>query len=162
MRLDLVRFALLPRATLGVLYLDGEPRWFTLEDPDRLVVGLQKLPRETAIPTGRYALRRKAWSPRFKQSLLEVEGVPGFSDILIHVGNFPKDTQGCILVGQTVSCDPPFIGASASAIKALHDLVFPVIEISPVPLTIEHAPSALTRLEAMFALWSRESGEATA
>jgi hypothetical protein len=30
-----------------------------------------------------------------------VQDVPARSYILVHIGNFPKDTKGCILVGQS-------------------------------------------------------------
>ncbi len=35
----------------------------------------------------------------------EVENVPGHTNILIHVGNFNKDSEGCILVGKAVTHD---------------------------------------------------------
>lgn len=39
-------------------------------------------------------------SPRHGMDVVLLEGVEGFSDIEIHIGNFPQDTEGCILVGE--------------------------------------------------------------
>ena len=58
----------------------------------------RKIPGHTAIPEGSYRLLITK-SPRFKKWLPYVQGVPGFEGIRIHAGNYPDDTQGCILVG---------------------------------------------------------------
>lgn len=56
--------------------------------------------KDRRIPKGEYNVQ---WhdSPRFRERLplLYNELVPKSRAILIHRGNFPKDTEGCILLG---------------------------------------------------------------
>lgn len=54
-----------------------------------------------AIPEGRYAVVI-TYSPKMKQWLPLLLGVPMFSGIRIHAGNTAKDTAGCILVGENL------------------------------------------------------------
>lgn len=98
MELTVIRFAFGKTATIGILTADGVPACYTLEDPDRSMVGLPKIKARTAIPAGQYDLAI-TWSPRFKRMLPEIQDVSGFSGVRIHWGNRPEDTEGCLLVG---------------------------------------------------------------
>ena len=112
MELILKRIAKRKTYTIGRLYireqvmdeyLPGyEDRYFcdTLEPTWRdYVNGAYKVKGRSAIPEGRYAVVI-SWSPRFKQWLPILLGVPKFEGIRIHAGNTSADTEGYILVGK--------------------------------------------------------------
>lgn len=93
--------------TIGRLSVDDELFCDTLEDKVRdydkdgylLDEGEEKVYGETAIPYGRYRMT-VSYSPKFKRDLPLLLGVPHFESIRIHAGNWPKDSSGCILVGE--------------------------------------------------------------
>lgn len=101
-RLD--RRWLAPLDTIGALYLDDVFEAFVLEDVVR-APGV-KVPGQTAIPAGRYRLTITP-SQRFKEDLPLLVDVPGFEGIRIHAGNTRADTEGCLLVGQTLAGTTP-------------------------------------------------------
>jgi hypothetical protein len=51
------------------------------------------------IPAGTYLCVQHN-GPKF-QNVWELQGVPGYTAILIHNGNTIRDTDGCLLVGNT-------------------------------------------------------------
>lgn len=127
------------KATIGQMFIDGNAFCFTLEDKVRSA-GV-KIPHETAIPAGSYSVVI-GHSNRFNRDMPRVQNVPGFEGILIHYGNTDKDTDGCILVGNTSSGDD-FIGSSRDAFGRLFDKLNAAQ--GPIVLTITNEPETDTR-----------------
>lgn len=96
MNMKLVRKWFTDQSTIGELSIDGKFECFTLEDVVRDV----KIQKETAIPAGTYEVIVN-YSNRYEKDMPLLLGVTGFTGIRIHPGNTKKDTEGCILVGQT-------------------------------------------------------------
>lgn len=99
MKLLLERRYKKPGYTVGRLYVDGVFLCDTLEDRVRDLSREKKIAGKTAIPAGCYEVIVNI-SPKFKRKLPRLLNVPGFEGILIHRGNTPEDTAGCILVGE--------------------------------------------------------------
>lgn len=99
MELRLKRTAYRQGYTIGRFYVDGEYWCDTLEDEVRDLSRERKIAGETAIPCGTYDVVVNI-SPKFKRLLPRLLRVPHFDGVLIHRGNTPKDTAGCILVGE--------------------------------------------------------------
>ena len=66
---------------------------------------------ESAIPHGAYKLK-KYWSAKNKRFVPLLQDVPMFEGIEIHIGNYKKDTKGCILVGTDMITQNNSKGAS--------------------------------------------------
>ena len=108
MKLTLKRIILNPNYTVGELYIDNIYFSSTLEDPNRdynkngVFDGEEKkVYGNTCIPYGTYEVIL-SYSPKFKRILPEVLKVDQFTGIRFHRGNYVKDTEGCILVGEKV------------------------------------------------------------
>lgn len=85
--------------TIGDLFVNGTYLCNTLEDTVRLLTIEKKIPGKTAIPAGKYKVIVNK-SPKFKRDLPRLLDVPHFEGVLIHRGNIPEHTEGCILVGE--------------------------------------------------------------
>ena len=113
-QLVLVRDTFSEHSTLGELSLNGVRICDTLENP-----WLDNIRNISCIPEGEYDVRIRL--PRESATRdymhLLVKGVPDRTYILMHIGNRPSDTSGCILVGLSSSQD--FVNNSKLAMDLL-------------------------------------------
>ena len=146
MKLHLKRFATDGDSTIGILRLDGQAAFFTLEDERRAV----KVASETRIPAGTYQIHVrneggmiKRYRRRFQwhRGMLWLQDVPGFQYIYIHVGNTDGDTAGCILVGYAANMKSiaggMSIGQSVKAYRRLYETVYDAAEAGDLEIIIE-------------------------
>ncbi len=63
---------------------------------------------KTAIPCGQYEIEYR-YSTKFAQKMPYLKNVPNFNGVMIHWGNYPRDTQGCILVGHNPMPTPNIV-----------------------------------------------------
>ncbi|OPY91217.1 MAG: hypothetical protein A4E72_00234 [Syntrophus sp. PtaU1.Bin208] len=90
------------QSTQGELQV-GDQTLRTLEMPDRENAGTNDSATAGRIPAGTYQAHVRTDGPLGWR--IELEGVPGRTNIQIHVGNTPEDTTGCILPGTTEDVD---------------------------------------------------------
>ena len=112
MKIEVKRLYKTENSTIGELTIDGKFECYTLEDKERTV----KIKGETAISKGTYKVIINQ-SNRFKKLLPLLLNVPNFEGVRIHPGNSNHDTEGCILVGQSISKD--YISKSRKAFEKL-------------------------------------------
>lgn len=132
--IDVERYKHSSDFTLSRVYLDGQFECFGLEDERRDV----KVMHETRIPEGEYRVTLRTFGshhekykvkfPGFHRGMLWVRDIPGFRDILIHIGNTEKDTSGCLLVGSWPNEDAGTIVHSTSAYEKLYKKVIDAID----------------------------------
>jgi len=112
MKIEIKRLYKTENSTIGELTVDGKFECYTLEDKERDI----KIKGETAISKGTYKVIINQ-SNRFKKLLPLLLNVPNFEGVRIHPGNSNHDTEGCILVGQSISKD--YISKSRKAFEKL-------------------------------------------
>ncbi|HXU39403.1 MAG TPA: DUF5675 family protein [Blastocatellia bacterium] len=129
MQLQLIRNVFTDNSTIGKLSVNDVFECFTLEDKVRPV----KIKGETAIPAGTYEVA-VTFSNKFQKFLPLLLSVPNFDGIRIHPGNFPKDTLGCILVGQGKGVD--MVSNSRLAFAQLFEKIQAVVRTEKVFIEI--------------------------
>ena len=105
MSTKIVRVAQGKESTLSHLYIDGIFQCFLLEDKVRQV----KIKSKTAIPEGKFHLKLNTWGgmnktyaqklPSIHLGMIEIDELPTFDSVYIHIGNTINETAGCPLVG---------------------------------------------------------------
>jgi len=113
----LIRDTFTDKSVIGKLYLNGEFYGHTLElawnDNKRNI---------SCIPKGVYeVVKRLTDKSKYKYEHLHILDVPSRGSILMHIGNYPKNTRGCVLLGNTRALN--FVGDSRKAFyKLMYDL----------------------------------------
>ena len=92
----LIRDTFSDKSTIGELFINGERFCDTLENP-----WINNKKNVSCIPRGEYKVRLRLARESASRDYLHllVEDVENRSYILFHIGNTPKDTSGCILLG---------------------------------------------------------------
>ncbi|SDT88767.1 DUF5675 family protein [Halopseudomonas salegens] len=94
-RIKLVRTTETAESFISDLYLNGIKIGYALELPWK-----DNQEFISCIPAGQYtAFIRKAETSKWSHDTIQLHHVPERSAIQIHRGNFPDDTDGCILPG---------------------------------------------------------------
>lgn len=133
MEIELLRYSHGEHDTLSLMFIDCEFVGYVLEDEYQN----EKVYGETRIPAGSYEIKfRKeggfhfrylnTFGSDFHEGMLELQDVPNFKYILIHIGNDEDDTAGCLLVGNTANYNKQghgFIGDSRVAYKRIYPII---------------------------------------
>ena len=154
MKIKLIREVKTDLSSIGSLYINDKYFCKTLEPFD---VGLDehstladiyeaKHARKCAIPTGNYTISVNQTSPRFGKLapysdfggiVPRYEGIKGFAGVLMHIGNFPKDTDGCTLVGKYAKENA--VTDSRVTWLALMDILTKVPKVERIYINVERS-----------------------
>jgi hypothetical protein len=103
MHILLQRLTTSEHGTFGVLIVDNQPCFVTLELPWK-----NNQSNVSCIPPGLYHTT-KMYSSKFLKEVFVLHDVPGRDMIEFHIGNRIIDTHGCILLGMEYGLTDPSI-----------------------------------------------------
>jgi len=125
----LIRDNFTDKATIGKLYLNGEFYGHTLE-----LAWNDNKKNISCIPKGVYEVAKRHTEKRkYKYEHLHILDVPNRGYILMHIGNYPKNSKGCILLGNTRALN--FVGESR---KAFYNLMYDLGSFDEIELIIKN------------------------
>jgi hypothetical protein len=116
MNLTLIREYYTDKSTIGRLFKGSEFLCYILENPY-----LGNMRNVSCIPTGVYDWVIRTDSPKYKYPHPHILNVPNRNWILMHIGNYPKDTLGCMLPGLVRGDD--VVWSSKDAFKVVMDAI---------------------------------------
>lgn len=128
----LIRDSFSSVSTDGILFVDGHALCNTLEPATGKKV---KYGKGCCVAPGIYSIDFH-YSPKFGKYMLTLCGVRGRSGILIHSGNTPNDTSGCILVGQRENIG--VLSNSRSTLDKVFDRCLEAIGKEPITIIIKN------------------------
>src|SRR5262245_31373854 len=100
------------KCTMGYLAANSKIICYTLEPPWK-----DNKNDVSSIPAGKYSgTLRYDHTDRWR---IELQNVPKRTNVQIHIGNYPSNTLGCILVGKKATVDKCQVLDSATAYKEL-------------------------------------------
>ena len=130
------RVAETKNSTQGILWLDNKPIGYVTEDGFRE----KKVAGETRIPAGKYQLKIRAemtpltkkYRSRFPwfRYHIELQDVPDFSYVYIHIGNTKDDTEACQIIGRDGSVqNGEFVNKySTDMFEEFYKTIYPALE----------------------------------
>lgn len=146
MKTKIVRVAQGKNSTLSHLYIDGIFQCFLLEDKIRDI----KIMKQTAIPIGSFYLTLNTWGgmnktyanrfPVVHRGMIEIDGLPTFDSVYIHIGNTITQTAGCPLCGLSyIKKDGDFqVLQSTDAYKLIYPKLLKVVQGKEKGIIIEN------------------------
>lgn len=113
-RLTLLRLERTEGGIFGVLMMEGKVLCCTCENAAK------------AIPTGTFNCIHRAQSVKAEGFTLEII-VDGRTDILVHIGNWPHESEGCVLVGESIGTllDKRAVYHSRNTMSAIRETIAP-------------------------------------
>lgn len=84
---------------------------------------------------GSYTCQRRH-SPHFGYDVFEVMNVPNCTYIEIHVGNFQANSEGCVLIGETITDEPDGSRAITNSRVTFHNFMQMQVGLDTFQLTV--------------------------
>lgn len=138
-------------STTGELFVDGRFVAHTLELPWR-----NNQSYVSAIPAGSYAAHLRFDKPDGWR--LQLDNVPSRSGVQLHIGNYPRQIEGCVLVGLAVNNAENRVEMSAEAYDQLRAAFYGGVDARSSPdklvrVTIKYHPRATELRASQGARW---------